>query len=56
MAGGDKGRTMVILPSIHSLVDKKLIPQKLHPSHSAQPVCAKEGFSAWEAGLFRVNG
>lgn len=35
MAGGDKGRMlMVTMPSIHRLVDKKLLPQKLHPSHS----------------------
>lgn len=57
MAGGDKGRTMIVtVPSFHSLVGKKRIPQKLYPSHSAQPVCAKEGFSAGKSEFFWVNG
>lgn len=35
MAGGDKGRTMMVtVPRFHSLREKKWIPQKLYPSHS----------------------
>lgn len=57
MAGGDKGRTvMVNVPSFHSPVEKKWIPQKLHPSHSAQPVCAKEVSQPERQDSFRSVG